>query len=60
MAIPPVKPTVMVAVPLIYEKMYKSILDTATKTGKIGALNSGLKISKLASKLNIDLRKKLF
>jgi len=55
-----VKPTVMVGVPLIYEKMYKSILDTAAKTGKMGALQGGLKISKLARKVNVDLRKKLF
>jgi len=55
-----VKPTVMVGVPLIYEKMYKNILDTASKTGKMGALQGGLKISKIAGKFNVDLRKKLF
>jgi len=55
-----VRPTVMVGVPLIYEKMYKNILDTASKTGKMGVLQGGLKISRLASKVNIDLRKKLF
>lgn len=55
-----VKPTVMVAVPLMYEKMYKGILDTATKTGKIKVLQTGVKISRLAGKFNVDLKKKLF
>lgn len=55
-----VKPTVMVAVPLIYEKMYKNIFETAKKTGKLKTLNKGLKISNMARKINVDLRKKLF
>ncbi len=55
-----VKPTVMIAVPLIYEKIYKNILDTAGKTGKMPILQGGLKVSKLARKINVDLRKKLF
>lgn len=55
-----VRPTVMVAVPLIYEKMYKNIFETAKKTGKLKTLQGGLKISKLAGKVNVDLKKKLF
>ncbi len=55
-----VKPTVMIAVPLIYEKMYKSIFDTARKTGKLKTLQGGLRLSKLAEKVRVDLKKKLF
>ena len=55
-----VKPTVMIAVPLIYEKIYKSIFDTARKNGKLKTLQGGLRLSKLAEKVKVDLKKKLF
>ena len=55
-----VKPTVMVAVPLIYEKMYKNIIDTAKNSGKLGVLQAGVKVSNIADKFNVNLRKKFF
>jgi long-chain acyl-CoA synthetase len=55
-----VKPTVMVSVPLIYEKMYKNIMDTAKNSGKLGILQAGVKLSNIAEKFNVNLRKKFF
>lgn len=55
-----VKPTVMVAVPLLYENMYKKIWESARKSGKDAKLKKGIVISNLSRKVNIDMRKKLF
>lgn len=55
-----VKPTVMVAVPLLYENMYKKILESAKKSGRDGKLKKGLVISNLARKFRVDIRQKLF
>jgi len=55
-----VKPTAMVAVPLIYENMYKKIWEQVKKTGKDEKLKKGLKLSNMLRKVNIDIRKKLF
>jgi len=55
-----VKPTTMIAVPLIYENMYKKIWDTAKKNKKDKALKFLLSLSKFLLKFNIDMRKKFF
>lgn len=55
-----VKPTAMIAVPLIYENMYKKIWEQAKKTGRADKLKKGLKLSNMLRKVNIDMRKKLF
>ena len=55
-----VKPTVMIAVPLIYENMYKKIWEQAKKTGRAEKLQKGLKISNMLRKVNVDMRKKFF
>lgn len=55
-----VRPTVMLAVPLIYESIYKKVWETAKKNGKLNKLKTGLKISKLAGMVKVDVRKKLF
>lgn len=54
------KATVMLAVPLIFEAMYKKIWEQAAKNGIDGKLKLALKISRLFRKAGIDLRKKLF
>ena len=50
----------MLAVPLILEAMYTKVWDNAAKTGMDKKLRTGIKISRLALKAGIDLRKKLF
>lgn len=55
-----VKPTCMIAVPLIYENMYKKIWDTARKNKKDKVLKILLKLSKFLLKFNVDVRKKFF
>lgn len=54
------KATMMLAVPLIIETMYKKIWDAARKNGIEDKLKKGLKISKVLLKLKIDIRRKLF
>lgn len=48
------------AVPLVVEKVYKTIWKTAEKTGKTKVLRKGLKISRLLMMLGIDKRRVLF
>ncbi|AGC68068.1 long-chain-fatty-acid--CoA ligase FadD [Thermoclostridium stercorarium subsp. stercorarium DSM 8532] len=55
------KTTVLLAVPLILESMYKRIWDHAAKDPKLlRKLKLGLKISKILKSIGIDIRKKLF
>lgn len=54
------KATVMLAVPLIFETMYKRIWDQVKKNGLDKKLKIGIKISNLLKKLNIDVTRKLF
>ena len=48
------------AVPLVVEKIYKTIWRTAEKTGKADLLKKGLKISRFLMKLGIDKRRAIF
>ena len=52
--------TVLLAVPLILEAMYAKIWESAAKNNMDKKLRTGVKLSKLALKVGIDLRKKLF
>jgi long-chain acyl-CoA synthetase len=54
------KATVMLAVPLIFETMYKRIWNQVKKNGLDKKLKIGIKISNLLKKLNIDVTRKLF
>jgi len=55
------KATVMLGVPLIFEAMHRRLWDTISKQPETEKkLKLALKISKLAGKIGIDLRKKLF
>ncbi len=53
--------TIMLGVPLIFEAMHRRLWDAVAKQpGAEKKLKLGLKISRLAGKVGIDLRKKLF
>ena len=54
------RPTVMAVVPLYVEVFYNSIMKNVRKQGIEKTFNTALKISKVAGKMNIDLRKQLF
>lgn len=52
--------TVFVTVPLVLETMYKRIMKTVEKQGKLETLQKGRKISKALNKIHIDVRRKMF
>ncbi|NSW89218.1 MAG: AMP-binding protein [Firmicutes bacterium] len=54
------KATVMLAVPLIFEAIYKRIWEQAAKSGSANKLKTGIKISNFLRKLGIDITKRLF
>ena len=54
------RPTHLILVPLFVETFYKRIMATAEKTGKLGTLKNGIKLSNMLRKVGIDLRAKLF
>ncbi|MGN0621072.1 MAG: AMP-dependent synthetase/ligase [Porcipelethomonas sp.] len=55
-----VKPQTVFFVPLFVETFYKTIMETARKSGKEKTLICAAKLSNILLKLGIDLRKKLF
>ena len=52
--------TIMLGVPLLIETMYRNINKTIDKNDMRDKVNMGLKITGAASKVGIDLRKKVF
>ncbi len=52
--------TVMVSVPILFEAMYKKVMKTIEKQGKLKTVQKGIKISQFLLKFGIDIRKKLF
>lgn len=54
------KATIMLAVPLIFETMYRRIWDQAKKSGVDKKLKIGIKISNLLRKFGVDITRKLF
>lgn len=52
--------TMILGVPLIFEAMYRQIMNQAIKQKGKGAIKFALGLSKFLWKLNIDVRKKLF
>ncbi|NLY87491.1 MAG: AMP-binding protein [Clostridiales bacterium] len=52
-----VKPTFLLAVPLIYEKFYNSIQKTLKKQGKLNLVNTLFSINKVTSKVGINVSK---
>ena len=54
------KASVMVSVPVLFEGMYKKVMKTIEKKGKLKTVQKGIKISQFLLKFGIDIRKKLF
>ena len=54
------KITAMVSVPILFENMYKKVMKAIEKQGKLETVKKGIKISKILSKIGIDLRKIIF
>ena len=54
------KASVMVSVPILFEAMYKKVMKTIEKKGKLKTVQKGIKISQFLLKFGIDIRKKLF
>ena len=52
--------TVMLGVPTIFEAIYRRLWVVVAKNGMDGKLKAGLKISRIAKCLGIDIRRKLF
>ena len=54
------KITAMVSIPILFENMYKKVMKAIEKQGKLETVKKGIKISKILSKIGIDLRKIIF
>ena len=54
------KITAMISVPAVYEVMYRKVMKTIEKKGKLDAVKKGIKISQALLKFGIDVRKKVF
>ncbi len=54
------KVTTMISVPILFEAMYKKVMKTIEKKGKLKTVQTGIKISQFLLKFGIDIRKKLF
>ena len=52
--------TAMISVPILFESMYKRIMKSIEKKGKLKTVKKGIKISQFLLKFGIDIRKKLF
>jgi long-chain acyl-CoA synthetase len=50
----------MISVPVLFENMYKRVMKTIEKQGKLDTVKKGIKISQFLLKFKIDIRKKLF
>ncbi|MBQ4650961.1 MAG: AMP-binding protein [Firmicutes bacterium] len=54
-----VSPTMILAVPLIFESLYKNIMKNVRKQGKEGLVKKVMAVNKVTSKLGLDINKKL-
>ena len=52
--------TAMISVPAVFDIMYRKLIKTIEKKGKLDTVKKGIKISEALLKLKIDIRKKLF
>lgn len=52
--------SVMVSVPILFENMYKKLMKTIEKQGKLPKVEKGRRISNMLMKMHIDVRRKLF
>ncbi len=54
------KISVMISVPILFENMYKKVMQSIEKKGKLKTVKFGIKLSKVLKVLGIDIRRKLF
>ena len=54
------KISVMISVPLLFESMYKKVMQSVKKKGKTKAIKIGVKISNILRKFGIDKRRQIF
>lgn len=54
-----IRPTMFLAVPLIFENLYKNIMKNIRKQNKEGLVRKVIAVNKFTSKIGIDLNKKL-
>ncbi len=54
-----VRPTMILAVPLIFESLYKNIMKNIRKQGKEGLVKKVMAVNKVTSKFGLDINKKL-
>lgn len=52
--------TIMISVPILFEAMYKKVMKSIEKKGKLDTVKKGIKISQFLLKFGIDIRRKLF
>ena len=52
--------TAMISVPAVFDIIYRKVMKTIEKKGKLETLEKGKKLSQLLLKVKIDLRKQLF
>ena len=52
--------TSMISVPALYENIYKRVMKSIEKKGKLAEVEKIMKLSGMLSKVGIDLRKKMF
>lgn len=54
------KISVMISVPVLFENMYKRVMKSIEKQGKLEKIKKGIKISNFLRKIHIDIRRKIF
>ena len=54
------KISIMISVPILFESMYKQLMRTVEKQGKLKKVKFGLKLSNFLRKIGIDKRRDLF
>jgi len=54
------KITAFISVPAVFEVMYRKVMKTIEKKGKLEDVQKGIKISQALLKVGIDVRKKIF
>lgn len=50
----------MIAVPVLFDNMYKKVMQSIEKKGKLETVKFGIKLSKITKVFGLDIRRKLF
>ena len=54
------KVSAMISVPALYEAMYRKVMKSIEKKGKLEMMEKGMKISNVLMKFGVDMRRKIF